>query len=121
MRLSLCLVTNDVAGLSAFYAELLKVPATGDSTYVEFRPADDWVLALCDAAALDAATPGVHSPASNRSARIELEVDDADTEFERMRPHTREVVVAPTSWPWGTRAAWIRDPDGNLVSLYSVA
>lgn len=120
VKLSLCLVTDDLSRLSHFYEALLRIAPTGDDTYVEFRAGNDWVLALCTSQALEAVAPGAHAAGLNRSARIELEVDNADAEFEVIRDKVSEVVVPPTSWPWGTRAAWVRDPDGNLVSLYAV-
>lgn len=120
MKLSLCLVTDDLPRLSHFYEALLRITPTGDDTYVEFKAGDDWVLAVCTAHALESAAPGAHAAGLNRSARIELEVDNADAEFDAIRDKVSEVVVPPTSWPWGTRAAWVRDPDGNLVSLYAV-
>ena len=105
--------------MSHFYEALLRMTPDGNDTYVEFKGGGDWVLALCTAQALESAVPGAHAAGVNRSARVELEVADADAEFEPIRDKASEVVVPPTSWPWGTRAAWIRDPDGNLVSLYA--
>ena len=46
MRLSLALVTDDLARLRTFYRELFRTPWFGDDTYVEFRPGVDWLLAM---------------------------------------------------------------------------
>jgi predicted enzyme related to lactoylglutathione lyase len=112
-------VTQNVPKLRTFYAALLGTAGVGDDAYVEFAVPAGWTLALCEAGSIEFAAPGAHVTGTNRSVRIELEVDDADAEFERMAATAPEVVVPPTTWPWGTRAAWLRDPDGNLVSLYS--
>ncbi|CNG89710.1 glyoxalase [Mycobacterium tuberculosis] len=62
---------------------------------------------------------GSAEPAANRSAIIEFIVDDVDAEYERLRGSIGEVVTAPTTMPWGNRALLFRDPDGNLVNLFT--
>ncbi len=62
---------------------------------------------------------GSAEPGANRSAIIEFLVDDVDAEYERLRGHVGEVVTAPTTMPWGNRALLFRDPDGNLVNLFT--
>jgi len=57
--------------------------------------------------------------ASNSSVIIELLVGDVDAEFARLRPQLRDVVLEPTTMPWGNRSTLFRDPDGNLVNLFS--
>jgi predicted enzyme related to lactoylglutathione lyase len=89
MRLSLALVTDDLARLRTFYEELFRTRGFGDDTYVEFRTG------------------------------LEVEVADVDSEYERLCPLASEIVTPPTNWPWGTRSTWLRDPDGNLISLFS--
>ncbi|WP_431220294.1 VOC family protein [Leifsonia xyli] len=58
-------------------------------------------------------------PAENRSIVIEFEVPDVDAEFERLRPGLDDIVLPPTIMPWGNRSTLFRDPDGNLVNLFS--
>jgi predicted enzyme related to lactoylglutathione lyase len=57
--------------------------------------------------------------ADNHTAIIEFLVDDADTEYERIRQFTTEFVNAPTTMPWGNRSLLFRDPDGNLVNFFT--
>jgi uncharacterized glyoxalase superfamily protein PhnB len=59
------------------------------------------------------------SPASNSSVIVEFLVDDVDGEFARLRPGLTDVVLEPTTMPWGNRSTLFRDPDGNLVNLFS--
>ena len=117
MELSLCIVTSDVPRMRAFYATLLRAEPSGDDDYTEFI-FDGWRLALCPVSSVDFAAPGAHVPGTNRCVRIELPVDDVDAEHERLRDIVAEWVTPPTDWPWGARATWLRDPDGNLISLY---
>jgi uncharacterized glyoxalase superfamily protein PhnB len=58
-------------------------------------------------------------PASNRSVILEFEVDDVDAEFARLKDALHDIVLEPTTMPWGNRSTLFRDPDGNLVNLYS--
>lgn len=119
MQLSLAVVTSQIGTMRNFYAAVFGVEATGDADYVEFRTGADWLFALCAIGAIESAAPGAHAPGTNRCVRIELEVSDVDAEYERLQPVVRDWIVPPTDWPWGTRATWFRDPDGNLISLFS--
>ena len=58
-------------------------------------------------------------PADNHSVIIEFLVEDVDKEFERLRGLVSEWVQEPTTMPWGNRSILFRDPDGNLVNLFS--
>ena len=58
-------------------------------------------------------------PADNHSVIIEFLVDDVDNEYERLKPFVRDWVQEPTTMPWGNRSILFRDPDGNLVNLFT--
>ncbi|SHV18760.1 glyoxalase [Mycobacteroides abscessus subsp. bolletii] len=62
---------------------------------------------------------GSAEPAANRTAILEFIVDDVDAEYERLRGRLFEVVTEPTTMPWDNRALLFRDPDGNLVNLFT--
>jgi predicted enzyme related to lactoylglutathione lyase len=62
---------------------------------------------------------GSAEPAANRSAILEFIVDDVDAEYARLRDRLTDVVTEPTTMPWGNRALLFRDPDGNLVNLFT--
>lgn len=62
---------------------------------------------------------GALVPATNRSVSIEFEVADVDRAFAELRPTSADVVLEPTTMPWGNRSALVRDPDGNVVNLFS--
>jgi len=46
-------------------------------------------------------------------------VGDVDAGYERLRGRLDAIVTAPTTMPWGDRALLFRDPDGNLVNLFT--
>jgi uncharacterized glyoxalase superfamily protein PhnB len=46
-------------------------------------------------------------------------VDDVDQEFERINQLGVDWVLEPTTQPWGNRSMVFRDPEGNLVNIFS--
>jgi hypothetical protein len=62
---------------------------------------------------------GSAEPAHNRSAILEFLVPDVDQEWIRLKDSLETVVTEPTTMPWGNRALMFRDPDGNLVNLFT--
>jgi predicted enzyme related to lactoylglutathione lyase len=62
----------------------------------------------------DAAHPG-----DNRTVIIDFLVDDVDKEYERLKTVVSDWVLEPTTMPWGNRSILFRDPNGNLVNLFT--
>ena len=60
-------------------------------------------------------------PAQNQTAILEWVVDDVDAEYERLKPIVSNWEQDPTLMPWGNRSILFRDPDGNLVNLFTPA
>jgi catechol 2,3-dioxygenase-like lactoylglutathione lyase family enzyme len=58
-------------------------------------------------------------PARNQTAIIEWVVDNVEAEYERLSPIVRDWEQEPTLMPWGNRSILFRDPDGNLVNLFT--
>jgi len=48
-------------------------------------------------------------------------VEDVDETVARLRDAGAEVLREPADMPWGERVAFVRDPEGNLVSLAAAA
>jgi hypothetical protein len=63
----------------------------------------------------------VVAPAMNRTAILDFEVTNVDREFERLKDIVKDWVFSPTNQPWGNRAMLFRDPDGNLVNVFTTA
>ena len=64
---------------------------------------------------------GSAEPAANRSVIVELLVEDVDAAYAALAPWVTTFVNEPTTMPWGNRSLLLRDPDGNLVNLFSPA
>jgi len=62
----------------------------------------------------------VAQPAQNRSVIIEFKVDDVQQLFGQLAVTLKSVIVQePTIMPWGNQSLLLRDPDGNLVNLFT--
>lgn len=61
---------------------------------------------------------GSAEPGANRTAILEFIVADVDAEFERLRDAV-PWVHDPKLMPWGNKSAQFRDPEGNLVALFT--
>jgi predicted enzyme related to lactoylglutathione lyase len=112
-------ITADVKRLVTFYEMVTGITAVwGNDLFAEI-PTAVGTLAIGSDKTVPLFGQGSAEPAGNRSAIIEFIVDDVDAEWERLRGHVSEVVTEPTTMPWGNRALLFRDPDGNLVNLFT--
>jgi predicted enzyme related to lactoylglutathione lyase len=65
----------------------------------------------------------VAQPACNRSVIIEFMVEDVQQRFDELSEllQGEHLVQPPTLMPWGNKSLLLRDPDGNLVNLFTPA
>lgn len=114
------LVTADVATLTRFYESVGRAKAAVISSgYVEFDSEPFEGFALVDPAEIRLYGDGVVEPGDNRSVILDFEVADVDAEYERLQDSLTDWVMTPTEQPWGARAISFRDPEGNLVFMFS--
>jgi len=116
---SVRLITDDLTRLVGFYERV-----TGGSVrwstpdFAELQtPAGTLAIASTGTVALFG--PGAARPADNHTAIIEFLVEDVDEEYDRIKQLPTEFVNSPTTMPWGNRSLLLRDPDGNLVNLFT--
>ncbi len=57
-------------------------------------------------------------PPWNDGLRVYLELEDLDAFCEELARKGVEFDQMPQDMPWGWRHAYLRDPDGHLLSLY---
>ncbi|MCL3837054.1 VOC family protein [Aeromicrobium duanguangcaii] len=115
---SVRIITANLDSMVAFYEQVTGVAASRPApVFAELR------FASCTLALGDVSTAALFNnaaeAAANRSAIIEWIVDDVDAEFERLRPIVSQWEQEPTQMPWGNRSILFRDPDGNLVNLFT--
>ena len=113
---SLRLIVRDIQKLVVFYETITKQKADWLApVFAEIvMPGASLAIGSIETVALFSA--GTAEPDANRSAIIELRVTNIDAEFKRLG-HL-DLVHPPKLLPWGNRTFQIRDPEGNLVSLY---
>jgi uncharacterized glyoxalase superfamily protein PhnB len=114
---SVRLVTQKFEALVAFYARLSGTEATRLADgFAEIR-LEGATLAISEEHLVQRFNAGAATAASNRSAILEFEVADVEGTLARME--AAEVVMRPTTMPWGNRSLLLRDPDGSLVNVFS--
>jgi uncharacterized glyoxalase superfamily protein PhnB len=114
------LVTTDVAKLTQFYENVSQSKAEVlNPSYVMFQNEACKGLAIVELAATKAYGEGVAESGANRSVILDFEVDNVDNEYQRLQESVSNWVMPPKLMPWGARAIVFRDPDGNLVNMYS--
>lgn len=113
------IITADVKRLVDFYEQVTAVPAVWANELFAEIPTPIGTLAIGSDKTVPLFGAGSAEPAANRSAILEFLVEDVDSEYERLREHLAEIVTEPTTMPWGNRALLFRDPDGNLVNLFT--
>ncbi|WP_291041288.1 VOC family protein [Herbiconiux sp.] len=116
---SLRIITHDVDRLTRFYEAVTGVTATRPApVFAELRTSTG-TLAIASTATVATLGTDAPRPATNNSIIIEFLVTDVDAEFARLHDLLDDVVLRPTTMPWGNRSTLFRDPDGNLVNLFS--
>jgi uncharacterized glyoxalase superfamily protein PhnB len=121
MKLALVtIVTANLEPMRTFYQAVLQIePQIYRGNYVEFATAAG-TLALWRQSECEAFGIAPMQGAANHSVLIEFEVEDADREYARLKGLPMEWVQELTTQPWGHRAFYVRDPDGNVLNVHTV-
>ena len=115
---SIRIVTDNLEGLVAFYEQVTGQRAERPAPVFAQFSGPGANLAIASTATV-AMLGGALTPITNQSVFIEFEVADVDGDFAKLKPKSEDVVLEPTTMPWGNRSALVRDPDGNVVNLFS--
>jgi uncharacterized glyoxalase superfamily protein PhnB len=114
------LVTTDVARLTRFYETVTQSKAEIlTRSFVQFQSEACRGLAIVELASTRAYGESVAESGANRSVILDFEVNNVDAEYERLQESVSDWVMQPKVMPWGARAIVFRDPDGNLINMYS--
>ena len=114
----ICIITQNVDRLCAFYREILKLEPEEGNIF-ESIPTKGADLSIFSSERTEKMAPGCLKGAGYGSYTIEFEVEDVDREFEHLKALNVEIVKPPTTQSWGRRSVWFRDPDGNIVNFYA--
>jgi predicted enzyme related to lactoylglutathione lyase len=116
---SIRMITDDLERVVQFYEQVTGVAA------VRYTPVfAELIMPSCTLAIGHTHTTALFGtdsarPADNHTIIIEFRVDDVDSEYQRLEPLVSNWVQEPTTMPWGNRSILFRDPDGNLVNLFT--
>jgi len=116
---SIRIITEDLDGMVAFYERVTGTAARRPAPVFAEIVTGGAVLALGTPATVGMLGEAAPTAASNGSVIVEFLVEDVDAAFERLREGLDDVVLPPSTMPWGNRSTLFRDPDGNLVNLFS--
>jgi uncharacterized glyoxalase superfamily protein PhnB len=121
MKLALVtIVTANLEPMRTFYQQVLQVePQISRGNYVEF-PLEAGTLALWRQSEWEAFGITSMRGAANQSVLIEFAVEDVDCEYARLKRLPITWVQEVTTQPWGHRAFYVRDPDGNVLNMHTV-
>ena len=115
------LVTEDVTGLAGFYAGLVGAKVALNEYYVEV-PAGPASVGFSKRKFTEygpdrLACPGPPGPPGE--VILDFRVGDADAEYRRIEALGVDWVLRPVTQPWGSRSMVFKDPEGNLVNVFS--
>jgi predicted enzyme related to lactoylglutathione lyase len=116
---SVRIITDDVDRLVEFYEKVMGVSAERPAPVFAELVVPSCTLAIAHSQTVHLFGAGSAVAADNHTVIIEFRVHDVDAEYERLKPFVDEWVKEPTTMPWGNRAVLFRDPDGNLVNLFT--
>ena len=104
-----CLLTNDVPRLAAFYKQLLGVEnGSNDETHK---------FIISEGNALTVYNDGTVKNNGNQTICLAFTVDDIDREYEKVQALGAEIIEPPTKRPWGAVNMSFYDPDNNMAFL----
>ena len=116
---SIRMITDDLERTVAFYEQVTGVAADRYTPVFAELNLPSCTLAIGHTQTTQLFGTDSARPADNHTIIIEFRVEDVDREYERLAPLVADWVQEPTTMPWGNRSILFRDPDGNLVNLFT--
>ncbi|MGF6958923.1 VOC family protein [Paraburkholderia youngii] len=111
--------TPDLERLVEFYQRLSGIEAIRLADGFAAMRFEGSTLAISSEHLTKLFNAGAATAAADQSAILEFEVEDVDAVFERMNASGTNIVMPTTLMAWGNRSLLLRDPDGNLVNIFS--
>jgi uncharacterized glyoxalase superfamily protein PhnB len=121
MKLALVtIVTAHLEPMRTFYQQVLQVkPRISRGNYVVFAM-EAGTLALWRQSEWEVFGITSMRGAANQSVLIEFAVEDVERAYTRLKALRMAWVQELTTQPWGHRAFYVRDPDGNVLNVHTV-
>jgi catechol 2,3-dioxygenase-like lactoylglutathione lyase family enzyme/GNAT superfamily N-acetyltransferase len=113
--------TDQLEPMKRFYREVLGLFVKQDhGAFVEFE-LRSLRFALCERSVMAGISPAFGQAAAGQRFELAFPCDSAaelDTAWSRLLAWGAVGVAAPADLPWGQRAAFFADPDGNIHELF---
>ena len=106
-----CLLTNDVPKLAAFYKQLLGVENNSDDETHQFIITEGTTLTVYN--------DGTVKNNQNRNICLAFTVDDIEKAFEKVLALGARIIEPPAKRPWGAVNMSFYDPDNNMIFFRS--
>jgi uncharacterized glyoxalase superfamily protein PhnB len=113
-------ITDDVAALARFYANLAGTDVVVNDYYVEV-PTLAQRVGVSRVRFSELAERPCGPPNGVKCGEVVLDfaVEDVDAEYSRIDELGVHWVMRPTLQPWGRRAMTFRDPECHLINVFS--
>ncbi|MGV9860855.1 VOC family protein [Gordonia sp. NPDC003425] len=111
--------TDDVDALVSFYEKLTGVVANRVHPLFAELSTPTGTLAISSTQTVPLLGEDAARARDNHSITLDFLVDDVDALYPTLRHTVTEFVNEPTTMPWGNRSLLLRDPDGNLINLFT--
>lgn len=114
-----CLIADNAKSLADFYQALFDMDGVweGDD-HVDFPGMG---LAIFSIGGMEEMAPGSTKGTGSGRTFLSYDVPEVDVLAYRLLDLGAEIVKQPQSHPWGARSVWVKDPEGNLLSLHCPA
>lgn len=106
-----CLHTNNVIELSAFYKQVLQIENNSNDNVHQFL--------ITGEAALTVYNDGNYKEKKNNNISLAFTVEDIEAQYERLLKLNVTFLQPPKKQPWGAVNMCFLDPDGNSVYFRS--
>ncbi len=122
-RLIPVLIVQDMSAALRFYAETLggaqvyQFPPEGEPGFVTLRIGASEMALSVIGASMPLDVP--KRPATGHRIQLSVNVASVDDAVGALAKLGARTAMEPSDQPWGERAAYMEDPDGNLVLLVS--
>ena len=106
-----CLLTNDVKRLAAFYKRLLETENGSDDETHQFILTEETALTIYN--------DGTAKNNQNQNICLSFTVDDVEKEYEKVLALDARIIEGPAKRPWGAVNMSFYDPDNNVIFFRS--
>ena len=113
-------IVSDIKKIKSFYGDQLGLPISMDQgSFVQFKVGNTFLSFLERQALIQVIGNEASVPATDKSLRSEIfiHLEDAEPLYNKLVSLGTEVISPLGVRPWGERAGYFRDPEGNLLAL----